>query len=159
MWTYTIGDDIRYFISTKPLGNALVYQIEKNLTEQNRCFLDVVCENDEIVGVVLLSERTDELFNFEKDKPMKKIFVDDIVVNPYLFDKGIGSRILSDVLGNMSTLAGAEDVCGVYCNIKQDNKRSFGLFKKYGFAGTGIKKYGSEIFFKPIDKTIERSLQ
>jgi len=152
-WTYTLGDDIRYYISTTSLGKSLTFQIEKNLSEQNRCWLNLIKNGNNTLGVVLLSERNHEpIFENENERPLKKIYIDDIVVNPDLLSRGIGKEILGTILDDLKLITGIEQIDGIYCSIKEDNERSLGLFKKFGFVGTGIKKYGMETFFRSMDK-------
>ena len=147
-WSH--DDDIRYFISTGSLANNLTFQIEKNLSEQNQCWLCIITQSNDVVGAVLISKRDHEqIKNVEGET---RIFVDDIVVNPKYQNQGIGSNILTDLIEGMPKITEIHNIDYVYASIKEDNSRSKKVFEKNGFSGTDIVHYSNRIFYKPISK-------
>ena len=154
---WTAGGETKAFITSDPLGNHLLYEIERNLAEGNNCCLSAIIFNNEILGIILASERKNlPLQNHELQINMNNVYIDDIVVNPKHQNKGYGGRILSYFIKNLKDITGFENVDGIDSLITESNTESKRIFSKNNFLSLKRKSNDPrQHFYYPLNKRIE----
>lgn len=154
---WTAGGETKAFITSDPLGNHLLYEIERNLAEGNNCCLSAIVFNNEILGIILASERKNcPLQNYELQINMNNVYIDDIVVNPKHQNKGYGGRILRYFIKNLKDITGFENVDGIDSLITESNTESKRIFSKNNFLSLKRKNNDPrQHFYYPLNKRIE----
>lgn len=99
----------------KDLSDEEIYKINKYVTSEVPKLIDVYCNimvDNKIIGCILLTNKDDGKL------------LDEIYLEKEYRNKGIGTEIIRDILGN-------NDI--VYLWVYKENEKAISLYKKLGF--------------------------